>query len=103
MSVSSIFALILLFAKNKERRDREMMGINIEVGQCWIHKLTALKYRVVDVDGDEVLLDPEGEGQELTLSQELLIQEFHCPEFRKHNNKPRRKIKPGKIRRGLRK
>ncbi len=77
--------------------------VEIQVDQCWVHKLTELKYRVVLIDGDEILLAPEGgEGQELTLSMELLLREFRCPGMKKHSSKPKRKIKPGKIRRGLR-
>lgn len=75
---------------------------DIEVGQKWTHKLTQMSFHVVLVDGDEILLDPEGGGTELTLSSELLVQEFRCPGVRSHSSKPDRKIKPGKIRRGLR-
>jgi hypothetical protein len=60
-----------------------------------------MAFRVSVIDGDEVLLDPEGEGKELTLTMKLLLQEFFCPSVRRHNHQTR-KIKPGKIRRGLR-
>ncbi len=76
--------------------------VEIEVGQRWTHKLTDMSFRVILVDGDEVLLDPEGDGSELTLSPNMLMQEFRCPGVRRHSSKPTRRIKPGKIRRGLR-
>lgn len=75
---------------------------DIEVGQQWTHKLTKMSFKVVVVEGDEVLLDPVGEGSELSLSPQLLVQEFRCPGVRLGGGKPRRRIKPGKIRRGLR-
>lgn len=81
--------------------------MEIEVGQCWTHKLTSMKFSVVLVDGNEILLEPEGDGQELTLSKELLFQEFRCPAMRRARvaaggGKKKKRIKPGKIRRGLR-
>ncbi len=77
--------------------------VDIEVGQRWTHKLTDMSFQVVLVDDDEVLLDPEGEGTELTITPQVLVQEFRCPGVRRSNaKKPSRRIKPGKIRRGLR-
>ena len=75
---------------------------DIEIGQRWTHTLTGMAFVVILIDGEEILLDPEGEGQELTLSPSLLLQEFACPSVRSHSSKPSRRIKPGKIRRGLR-
>ncbi|MCB9638741.1 MAG: hypothetical protein H6727_07545 [Myxococcales bacterium] len=75
----------------------------IEIGQLWTHKLTKLSFRVAVVEGDEVMLEPEsGEGQEITLSRKLLMQEFKSSAVRRASGKSSRSIKPGKIRRGLR-
>jgi hypothetical protein len=77
--------------------------VAIEAGQRWTHKLTSMSFRVILVDEDDVLLEPEGDGQELTLTQQLLLQEFKCPEVRNPSKKKnQRRIKPGKIRRGVR-
>lgn len=77
----------------------------VEIGQKWTHKLTSLAFRVAVVEGEEVLLEPEGDGQELTLTRKLLLQEFRCPGVRRStqkSGKSKRRIKPGKIRRGAR-
>jgi len=80
--------------------------IEITIGQRWIHKLTSMSFQVELVEGDEVILMPEenSDGQELTLSKKLLQQEFRCPAARRAqlSEKNRRRIKPGKIRRGVR-
>ena len=75
------------------------------IGQVSLFRLSGQRQVPVLVDGDEVLLEPEGGGQELTLSRVLLIQEFRCPELRRLQVQERqrsKKIKPGKIRRGVR-
>lgn len=77
----------------------------IQVGQRWTHKLTSLAFSVALIDGDDVMLEPEGDGQELTLTRELLMQEFRCPMVRRSSQKGKKsknKIRPGKIRRGAR-
>ncbi|HAA57209.1 MAG TPA: hypothetical protein DCE42_20755 [Myxococcales bacterium] len=77
--------------------------VDIEVGQRWTHKMTSMAFSVALVDGDEILLEPEGDGAELTLSRNMLIQEFKCPLFRRCQSRGKQKrIKPGKIRRGAR-
>lgn len=77
--------------------------MDIEVGQKWTHKLTDMSFQVILVDGDEVLLDPVGEGTELTITPQILVSEFRCPGVRRNNaSKPSRRIRPGKIRRGVR-
>lgn len=81
------------------------MDEQVEVGQRWTHKLTTMAFRVALIDGDDVMLEPEGEGSELTLTRELLVQEFRCPAVRRSSQKSkkdRKRIKPGKIRRGVR-
>ncbi len=75
----------------------------ITLGQKWTHKLTSLQFSVALVDGEDILLEPQGAGQEITLEKNLLLQEFKCPDFRKpQSKKEERRIKPGKIRRGVR-
>ncbi|MCK6512461.1 hypothetical protein L6R29_21235 [Myxococcota bacterium] len=77
--------------------------LEIEVGQLWTHKLTKLSFRVAVLEGDDVMLEPEtGEGHELTLTRKLLMQEFKSSAIRRASGKSSRSIKPGKIRRGLR-
>ena len=79
------------------------MMINVEIGQRWTHKLTNMSFRVAVVEGDDVMLEPEEDGgQELTLSCKLLMQEFRSSAARRASDKADRSIKPGKIRRGLR-
>ncbi len=77
--------------------------VDIQAGQRWTHKLTDMSFRVILIDEDDVLLEPEGDGKELTLTQELLLSEFKCPDVRSPTKKKnQRRIKPGKIRRGVR-
>ena len=80
--------------------------IDIEIGQRWTHKLTSMNFQVVLVDESEILLEPVGDGTELSLSRDLLLQEFNCPAARRAQvsakNSKKRRIKPGKIRRGVR-
>lgn len=75
---------------------------DIEVGQRWTHKMTDLVFHVALLEEDSVLLEPETGGQEITLTRELLMQEFWSPSVRRNPGKKQRDIKPGKIRRGLR-
>ena len=67
----------------------------LELGQRWTHKLTKQSFLVAVVEGEEVLLEPEGDGMELTISPTMLYQEFRCSMGRGRSNrrKPQRQGK----------
>ena len=53
----------------------------IESGAQCTHKNTGLRYVVVEVEGEEVLLEAQTEGHEpLTVPAELFLKEFHIGE-----------------------
>jgi len=59
----------------------------IEIGQRWTHKLTNLSFLVSAVDEEEVMLEPENEGQSLLLPLKTLAQEFKNPIMRRSSGK----------------